>query len=417
MTLQDESTLLEGHEPDENADPDAIPLPAVTRRSETRRLRRQRRKQRRLQLLRYAGIALAVVVAAGLLVRLWPSGGKDDGAGRAAKPSAAAANTQPPILLAQQDAAGNAISLTLLIPAAKNKGGAILLIPPGTMTEVASLGLEPVGKSLGLGGAQRLDATVENLLGASIAEVLALDESRLVALVQPAGPLTVNVPERVETVDAQGRVTVLFEPGVRKLQPQDVPAFLGVKGQGSDLSRLARHQALWDAWLGRIRQDKATAPTQPPGLHKVFLALAAGEPEDVTTRVLPVQSLGATPEDGELYQVDDPAVRELVSTLFPGRESGAVARPRLQILNGTGAVGLAQQVSDRLLPLGIEVKLTGNAGRLDYQETQIVFYRRDDEEVAQRVQKALGVGRLVLSRNPLDVVDVTVIVGRDFKTQ
>jgi LytR cell envelope-related transcriptional attenuator len=415
MTLQDESTLLDPQQP---YDDDAIPLPAATRRSESRRLRQQRRRHRRLQLLRYAGVALAVVVAASILIRLWPDGGGDGNDTNAAgRPAAAAANTQPPILLAQQDGAGHAVSLTLLIPAAKNKGGAILLIPPGTMTEVASLGLEPVGKSLGLGGAQRLDATVENLLGASIGEVLALDESRLVALVQPAGPLTVNVPERVETVDAQGRVTILHEPGVHKIQPQDVPAFLAVKGQGSDLSRLARHQALWDAWLARIRQDKATAPTQPPGLQKAFLALAAGDSEDVTTRVLPVQSLGATPEDGELYQVDDAGVRELVSTLFPGRESGAADRPRLQILNGTGAVGLAQHVSDRLLPLGVEVKLTGNAGRLDYQETQIVFYRRDDEEVAQRVQKALGVGRLVLSRNPLDVVDVTVIVGRDFKTQ
>lgn len=415
MTLQEETTLLD----DEPLDPNAIPLPEVTRRSETRRRRRLRRQQQRRQALRYAGIAIAVVVAAGLLVKLWPNGGADaDGDGKAGGAAAGTpANTQPPILLAQQDAAGNAVSLTLLIPAAKNKGGAILLIPPGTMTEVAGLGLEPVGKSLGLGGAQRLDATVENLLGASIAEVLALDEARLTAMAQPAGPLTVNVPERVETVDAQGRVNILYEPGPRKIQPQDVNAFMAVKGQASDLSRLARHQALWDAWLARIRQDDKAAPATPPGLHKAFLALAAAEPEDVVTRVLPVQALGATPEDGELYQVDDEAVRQLVATLFPGRESGAAARPRLQILNGTGAVGLAQKVSDRLLPLGVEVKLTGNAGRLDYQETQIVFYRREDEEVAQRVQKALGVGKLVLSRNPLDVVDVTVIVGRDFKTE
>ena len=418
MTLQDESILVDDEQPNDGADPNAIPLPEVTRRSESRRRRAERRRERRLQLLRYAGIGLAGLLVATLLVKLWPSGGGDEAGDKEdAANSAAAANALPPILLAHQDGAGNASSLTLLVPGVRNRGGALVLIPPGTMTEVASLGLEPVGKSLGLGGAQRLDATVENLLGVTIGEVLVLDDSLLIALVKPAGALTVRVPERVETVDEQGKVTILYEPGSHRIQPQDVPGFLSAKGQGNDLSRLARHQAFWEAWLHQVRQQKQAAPSQPPGLNKVLLALAAGEQDDVVTRVLPVQALGATPDDGELYQVDDAAVRELVGALFPGQKPGASVRPRLQILNGTGAVGLAQQVADRVLSLGVEVKLTGNAGRLDYQETQIVFYRRGDEAVAERVQKALGVGRLVFSRNPLDVVDVTVIVGRDFKTQ
>ncbi|MDQ1438992.1 MAG: hypothetical protein QOK43_2621 [Acidimicrobiaceae bacterium] len=413
MTLQDDTTVAEA--PD--LDVDAIHLPDVTRRTEIRRQRAERRRSRRIRNLRYAGAALVALLIVVLGVALWPSSkpGRVSTAKGASTQGAAAA--VPPVLLAQQDSTGKAVSLTLLVPGAKGKGGALILIPPGTMTEVASLGLEPVGTSLALGGAQRLDATMENLLGVTIGDVLALDDAALTGLVQAAGPLTVRVPERVEQVDATGRVNVLYEPGPHRVPAQDAPAFLAAKGQSNDLARLARHQAYWDAWLARLRDQRSAVPQQPPGLAKAVNALLSGGPDDVVTRVLPVQALGASGEDGELYQVQADELRRMVGSLFPGPRPGASVRPRLQILNGTGAVGLAQQVSDQLRPLGVEVKLTGNAGRLDYTETQVVFYRRSDEAVAQRVQKALGAGRLVLSRNPLDVVDVTVIVGRDYKPQ
>ena len=66
------------------------------------------------------------------------------------------------------------------------------------------------------------------------------------------------------------------------------------------------------------------------------------------------------------------------------------------------------------LGAGFDVRLTGNAARFDHAETQVVFYDRKQQAVAERVRDALGMGKLVLSRNPLDVVDVTIIVGKDF---
>jgi hypothetical protein len=58
--------------------------------------------------------------------------------------------------------------------------------------------------------------------------------------------------------------------------------------------------------------------------------------------------------------------------------------------------------------------VTANAKSFSYRQTQIVFYRPDQQVAAARVQRALGVGKLVRSRQPLDVVDVTVVVGSDF---
>ena len=87
----------------------------------------------------------------------------------------------------------------------------------------------------------------------------------------------------------------------------------------------------------------------------------------------------------------------------------------MQLLNGTGVVGQSQLVAARLLPAGFRIVVTANANSFSYRETQVVFYRREQQAAATRVQRALGVGKLVRSRQPLDVVDVTVVIGTDFK--
>lgn len=396
----------------EPADPlalDPIPLPEA-RGGGRARERRQRRRRRRARHLRTgAAVVVAGVVMAAVLVRMDGGDGGDRGA-KATDPGRAAA-AAPPVLLAQQDASGGATSLTVLVPA-PGGGGNLVLIPPGTMTEVVSLGLEPVSRSLELGGPARLHATVENLLGASIADALIVDGATLASLLEPVGPLSVEVPERVEQLDPNGRVEVLYEAGPAVVPPADAAAFLAARGRGNDLARLARHQAFFDSWLEAVRDRRDAAPTKPPSLARAFDALASGP---VRTRVLPVEAFGTAAAEGELYRVRDDELSRLVATVFPsaGRESGP--RPRVQILNGTGAVGLADAVRGKL-GAGFDVRLTGNAATFDKERTEIVFYDRAKRAAAERARTALGVGELVFSRNPLDVVDVTIIVGKDFST-
>lgn len=395
---------------DPPADVATIPLPE-TRRTDRARKKQQRRRQRRRRNL---GVTAALVTAALVVVAMVGklvsevATSDDDGAPAADGASSAAA---PATLVAQRDDKGNAVSLFVLAPAAGGEGGTLLLLPPGVMAEVASLDLQPLGQVLSLGGVSRLQATVQNLLGGVIGEVHVLDDAALTALVTPAGPITVNVPERVERVDDRGTVEVVFASGPVKVTPADVPRLLAEPSRAGDLSRLARHQAFWDAWLARLAQEPKALPEQPAGLKRVLATLAKGA---VRTTVLPVEALGTT-GDGQLYQVDREELDRLRATVFPsaGRADPG-RRPTVQILNGTGAVQLAQRVADKL-GTTVEVKLTGNAVRFDYAETQVVFYDKEKQAHAERVLAALGVGKLVFSRNPLDVVDVTIIVGKDFK--
>nr|MDQ3575967.1 LytR C-terminal domain-containing protein [Actinomycetota bacterium] len=141
-------------------------------------------------------------------------------------------------------------------------------------------------------------------------------------------------------------------------------------------------------------------------------ALAGGP---VDTRLAPVEAFGSDGDGSELYKVREDELARLVAAVFPvtARPAGA-ERPRIQVLNGAGPPGLADAVRSKL-GAGFDVHLTGNAARFDYERSQIVFYDRDQQVVADRVRQTLGVGTLVMSRRPLDVVDVTVIVGKDFR--
>ena len=391
-----------------------LPLPdgGIGRRRAVRR-ERQRLRRRRLVRAALAVLAGAALVATSLAavtgVRLSSRRDRASVAGGAGASSALA-----PALLVQANDVGGAVSIVVLVPAPGNKGGSLVFVPPGTMTEIPSLGLEPVGLALEVGGADRLKATVENLFGVRLGSVTVLDNDHLVSLVRPAGTLRVTMPGRVAQVSDDGSVHVLFDVGPGLVRPDQVPTLLAVRGQGTDLERLARQQAFFDAWLARIHDDPGTdAGVAQPGLRAALDALARGT---VEPSVVPVEQVGRGEDGTEQYKVQEPDLAAMVAAAFPGQARSAGSRPQVQILNGTGALELDQSVAARLVPAGVEVKLTGNADSFDYSQTQIVFYDPAKQAVAERVQRALGSGRLVLSRRPLDVVDVTVIVGKDFRS-
>jgi hypothetical protein len=208
---------------------------------------------------------------------------------------------------------------------------------------------------------------------------------------------------------------VLLEAGPDTIAPDQIPAFLAARGRSTDLSRLARHQVFLEAWFARLATAPAALPASPAdlGLRPFLEALPAGE---VTVDVLPVEAVDGG-GGNEVYKVRQDELATLIRTSMP--DSGASAAPgrtRVQILNGSGAVGVSQRMTERLVqpPVRAQVLYTGNASSFSHDVTEVVFYDRAQEAAAQKIHDAIGVGRVVFSRRPLGVVDVTVVVGRDF---
>jgi hypothetical protein len=84
----------------------------------------------------------------------------------------------------------------------------------------------------------------------------------------------------------------------------------------------------------------------------------------------------------------------------------------VEVLNGSGRSGLARLGARRLRRQGLDVVLFGNGEAVD--STRIVA-RRGQRAPALRVRQALGVGQVVEQRDTLRRVDVTVLLGADFR--
>ena len=145
--------------------PDAVePQPPASGPTERARRRRERRRARRRQQARVASIvAVSVVLVLGTVtfVRSGRSGDGDDAT--ATIPGGATSRGVPPAVLAQRDAIGAIPAVSVLAPGSGTDGH-LILVPPGTMAELPSYGLDAVGKSFQLGGAPLLRAALENLL-------------------------------------------------------------------------------------------------------------------------------------------------------------------------------------------------------------------------------------------------------------
>jgi hypothetical protein len=298
-----------------------------------------------------------------------------------------------PGLLVVTDDDGAVIGITVFQP----ETGTIVHVPPGTLVEVASMGLVPLRDAAASGGDELLQHSLENLLGVRFAEAATVTTEELAEL---AEGVTVTVEEPVEAPDASGRVVEIVPDGPVVVDAETIAPLLGAVGEGTALDRIVRHQAFWTAYLAA----DVDGPVD-----------AVGDlGPDAVQWVLPVEAVAGLDGDEELYRVIGDDVVDLVARLFPDAPGGGDDRFRVRILNGAGAPGVAQDVQPLLLDAGGVMTLSGNADRFDYDTTQVVYYDDEDRAHAEAIRDAIGVGEVVKSLTELDVVDVTVVVGADF---
>jgi hypothetical protein len=85
----------------------------------------------------------------------------------------------------------------------------------------------------------------------------------------------------------------------------------------------------------------------------------------------------------------------------------------VEILNGTGALGVAQAVATKAVPAGGRVVLTDNLPGFGLHQTQVVYYSDRWRKAAQGILTAMGCGSLRKAGQDVEVADVTILVGSD----
>jgi LytR cell envelope-related transcriptional attenuator len=89
------------------------------------------------------------------------------------------------------------------------------------------------------------------------------------------------------------------------------------------------------------------------------------------------------------------------------------SRVMVEVLNGTRRQGAARTATRMLRRQGLDVVFLGNADSL--AESTRVIVRRGDPGRARYVAQALGAGKVVVETDTLRRVDVSVILGDDFR--
>lgn len=373
----------------------------------TRRERRHRAERKRRIVIVVPTIAVAVIAVffVGQAVR-------NSDARRSAAPAAKVETGQvasgPDTLLLEHRAPNGRADLLIVVGPGAGAGSSVLLVPPGTLSDVPSLGIQALADVPTLGEAGLLNTTLENLLGVDIASTVTVDDAALVAAMQPAAPIPVDLRHEVD-ITTPGAEAII-PAGRQSLSAGDAARVLTAQESGGEIEHLVTVQAVMEGWMARLRNRtvaKASLTVRP---DLAALVHAANKPARVGS--LPVDSLAAP--SGQQFQVRTDALNQYVHSAFPDALLGVGGkRPRVEILNGTGAVGVTQGVAQRVVPAGGRVTLTGNVPGFGVADTQVVYYRDDEKSAAQRLLSALGCGSLRKATRPINVVDVTVIVGAD----
>lgn len=90
---------------------------------------------------------------------------------------------------------------------------------------------------------------------------------------------------------------------------------------------------------------------------------------------------------------------------------------QLEVLNGCGVPGLANDFTSALRQNGFDVVETGNFKNFDMQNT-VVIARTFDAENAERVAEALGISEenVFIEASEDFYLDATVVIGSDYKS-
>jgi hypothetical protein len=280
-------------------------------------------------------------------------------------------------------------------------------VPVATQLDVPSQGTSVLQAIPALDGGALLTNSVENEVGVAIGRTVMVDDAGLTAALGPAGPIPISLADPVAFSDRSAK----YRAGAQEVSAAQASELMSAPQSVNELDRLVVVAAVIDGWMDRLEDPAVATATLAlqPGLAP--LVAAAGAPERRLDTV-PVASIATG--GGERLDIRPAELATIVHRAFPHAQLGDHGhRPRVEILNGTGALGVAQAVSGKVVPAGGRVVLTDNLPGFGLQQTQVVYYSDRWRAAAQGLLDAMGCGSLRKAGQDVRIADVTILVGAD----
>jgi hypothetical protein len=395
--------------------PEAAPAPA-------RRRVRHRIRTKPVRTIAVALLALAVAVALPVLGIVAARTIANSREGRAVVADAPVRQlpSTPAALLVGLDDAGTPASLTLFSVGAGGQGGTVLVLPLATAAYLDGPARpQRLDAAFERGGLDGQTEGVESVLGISTAVSEEVDEDALTKLLEPYAPVDITLDAPVVDSDRNGEAEELFGAGDVSLSARDAARLLLARAEGeSELARLPRAQALWEAIL---EQASAHAAEEGAGAAATSTVDLAGFLADVTAGPSGVEVLRTTPSFDpadpsapELLQADVAYLRLLVATVMPSAVSPSNGNISFRVVNSLGDPMMSYKAVGRLAAVQANIVLVTETTDPPPERTTVVWHSPAGEVQAAPFAPVLGAGAPFASGERIDGIDATVTLGRDF---
>lgn len=329
---------------------------------------------------------------------------------------------------------------------------ALLSIPRDTRVTIADYGIAKINAAYAHGSATAQErygpavsptrggmalaaATVASFLDTPVDAVLQLDFTAFARVIDALGGITITVPRRIVDdaypTDDRQTTRIVFEPGEQQMDGAAALRYVRTRHADSDFGRAERQQQVIAALLAHLRERAplgaigllrvapeitadAVRTTLPLDRADTLLALAVlawrFDPASLERFALTPDAVPIVATEGSDIIWEHGAVRRLAAQFRAGR-SAADERAQIQVLNGTGTIGLARRVSDELAAAGFLVLPPADAARADV--TRSTVYLAPAAPLTSRaVAEQLGIGIAPRDRSPdaITAVDTVVVV-------
>lgn len=316
-------------------------------------------------------------------------------------------------------------------------------IPRDTRTRIPGHSTQKINVAHVLGGPELTRQVAEQVLGITIDYYVKTDIDGLKEIVDAVGGVGIEVERDMHYTDRRGGVKIRLKKGHRHLDGDQALQYVRfrhdrygdvgyeiVDGKRVAAGRVVRQQKFLRALARQMlqRQNLAKLPSLLAEVYdngyvetnmslkdiKELVEIARDVlPEDMEMETLPgePQVIGG----GSYWIPDTKETARVVSRLLQFGGQAQLTSLNVEVLNGSGIEGRAQQVAGKLQEMGYHVVSVGNADSFDYDRSRIV-YRNGVTAGVTQLAKTLSCTDLMEASNGVGKgVDVTVIVGKDYR--
>ncbi len=325
-------------------------------------------------------------------------------------------------------------SLVLVSYDSRDKSSSLIYFPSYLKLDVPGAGQEFVSNLIETDGGRMgmCIASVSNLLGVDIDRFLLLTDSDLRKVLKSVNnEYEIEVERRTRINDSSIKIKTIINPGVHKIGPDKLAAYLTYCDKGGEQAlirrqksfvpiflRISRKPGVYNNALGIVKTVKERIETDATTreIAGFWQNLSLVKDEKLVQVVVPEKRV--TIQDAAIYVLDRKKL-DWFKEKYVKSDYSTGKRFKIEILNGCGKAGIGLDVTSRLDPEKFSVVNSGNADNFEYAETIIRIYSREKriEEAAKEIKKAISVGKIEFTPGVQDIIDITVVVGSDYNVK